>query len=51
MPLTKSGNAILRKMQMSYGRKNGKSVLYASMNMNKKGTSKWHMKDYKGKKK
>lgn len=51
MPLTKSGNAILRRMMGGYGSEKGKSAFYASINAAKKGTNKWHAKDYKGKKK
>lgn len=35
MPLTKKGQAILRGMEQEYGKKKGKSVLYASINAGK----------------
>lgn len=49
MPLTKTGNAILNKMERppsegGYGKKEGKSVFYASINKGKAGSSKWHGK-------
>jgi len=42
MPLTKTGNEVLRNMEKEYGKKRGKSVFYASINKGKKGSEKWH---------
>lgn len=44
MPLTKSGKKVLSTMKKEYGAKKGKSVFYASINKNKKGSSKWEGK-------
>ena len=44
MPLTDSGNQVMRSMQSQYGAKKGKSVFYASINKGKSGSSKWHEK-------
>lgn len=44
MPLTKTGNAILKGMQDYYGEDKGKNVFYASINKGKKGSKKWHKK-------
>ena len=42
MPLTKSGKSVLKSFEKSYGKKEGESAFYATMNTKKKGTSKWH---------
>jgi hypothetical protein len=47
MPLSKSGKKILKSMQKQYGEKKGKGVFYASMNLKKPGTEKWHKKSKK----
>lgn len=44
MPLTASGEKILKGMKKQYGPKKGKSVFYASINKGKAGTEKWHQK-------
>ena len=44
MPLTKSGRKVLRKLQKTYGKKEGKSIFYALINKGVKGSSKWHRK-------
>ena len=43
-PLTASGKGVMQSMTKTYGKKKGKSVFYASMNKNKKGSKKWHAK-------
>ena len=48
MPLTKSGKKVLRSMEKSYGEGKGKEIFYASINANKKGSSKWHGKSKRG---
>jgi uncharacterized protein (DUF2225 family) len=50
MPLTESGKRVLSAMTKEYGAKKGKSVFYASINKKKKGSSKWHGKTKKSKK-
>ena len=35
---------VMSQMEKEYGEKKGKNVFYASMNKNKKGSSKWHKK-------
>ncbi len=42
MPLTKSGEDVLRHMMKEYGTKKGKEVFYSSINKGKAGSSKWH---------
>ena len=42
MPLTKSGNKVMRNMVKQYGAKKGKEVFYASINKKKKGSEEWH---------
>ena len=44
MPLTKSGKKVMKSMKKEYGKKKGKSVFYASINKEKKGSAKWHKK-------
>lgn len=51
MPLTKSGKKVLKSMTKQYGKKKGKSVFYASINKRKKGSTKWHLKKTKKRKK
>lgn len=43
MPLTKTGNEVLKNMEKEYGKKKAKSVFYASINKGKKGSAKWHL--------
>jgi hypothetical protein len=42
MPLTKSGKKVIKKMKEEYGKEKGRKVFYATINKNKKGSSKWH---------
>lgn len=51
MPLTASGKRILAKFKKTYGAKKGKQVFYASISEKKKGSTKWHAKRKKRKKK
>jgi len=44
MPITKSGQKVMRKMMEEYGMEKGKSVFYASINKKKAASSKWHEK-------
>ena len=47
MPLTKSGAKVLKSMTKEYGNKKGKQVFYGSINKNKTGSQKWHLKKIK----
>lgn len=48
MPLTKSGNKVLKSMKKEYrSEKKAKEVFYASINTNKKGSNEWHGKESK----
>ena len=47
MPLTKSGQKVMRKMMNQYGSEKGKKVFYASIKSRKAGSSKWHKKGKK----
>ena len=42
MPLTKSGQKVMRSMMIEYGNKKGKKVFYSSINKGKAGSEKWH---------
>jgi hypothetical protein len=42
MPLTISGEKVLKGMQKQYGKVKGKGVFYASINKGLKGSSRWH---------
>ena len=44
MPLTVEGKKVLASMTKQYGSKKGKEVFYASINANKAGSEKWHVK-------
>lgn len=44
MPLTKTGNKVLRGMKKQYGAAKGERVFHASINARKPGASKWHRK-------
>lgn len=44
MPLTSDGKKVLSNMVKTYGAKKGKEVFYASINANKPGSGKWHVK-------
>lgn len=44
MPLTADGRSVLASMSKTYGSKKGKEVFYASINANKPGSEKWHVK-------
>lgn len=44
MPLTSSGEKVLKSMKKQYGDKKGEEVFYASINANKAGSEKWHKK-------
>lgn len=48
MPITKSGEKVLRRLKKEYGEQKGEEVFYAMINARKPGTEKWHGK--KGKK-
>ena len=41
MPLSESGKKVLGSMKKRYGKKEGKSVFYSSINKGKKGSEKW----------
>jgi len=41
MPLTASGDKVLRSMQSTYGQDKGERVFYASINKGKPGSAKW----------
>ena len=41
MPLTQSGQKVMRSMKQQYGSKKGESVFYASINKGVKGSSEW----------
>jgi len=47
VPLTKSGQKVIRKMKKTYGKKKGKQVFHASIKKKKPGSSKWHKKKKK----
>ena len=47
MPITSSGEKVLRKLQKEYGKKKGARVFYAMIVMQKKGSGKWHGKPSK----
>jgi hypothetical protein len=42
MPLTKTGEKVLKDMVKRYGKERGKEVFYASINKKKKGSKDWH---------
>ena len=44
MPLTKSGESILRKLKKKYGSERGEGIFYAMINKKARGTEKWHGK-------
>ena len=50
-PLTTSGKKVLKKMKATYGSEKGKTVFYSSIQKKKAGSSKWHGKTAKKKKK
>ncbi|KKL90934.1 hypothetical protein LCGC14_1899670 [marine sediment metagenome] len=41
MPLTKSGEKVLKRMQATYGKKKGEEVFNKSIADKKKGSNKW----------
>lgn len=49
MPLTESGKKVLSNFIKQYGKKQGQSYFYASINEKKKGSDKWHLKRIKPK--
>lgn len=44
MPLTSTGREVLQSMVKEYGKEKAKNVFYASINSNKAGSDKWHVK-------
>ncbi len=42
MPLTPTGEAVLRRMKARYGAKRGRAIFYASINKGVPGSEKWH---------
>ena len=44
MPLTKSGEKVMRSMKKQYGPEAGRKIFYASINAKVKGSSRWHGK-------
>ncbi len=42
MPLTKTGQEVMKNMKKKYGKKKAKKVFYGSINKGNPGTSKWH---------
>ena len=44
MPLTRTGDQVLRSMRNDYGSEKGERVFYASINKGKPGSQKWHGK-------
>lgn len=42
MPLTATGEEVLRNLKKRYGPERGRSIFYASINAGKPGTEKWH---------
>lgn len=42
MPITKSGQMVMKQMVKRYGSKKGSDVFYGSINAGKPGTDQWH---------
>ena len=51
MPLTKTGEKVMRAMMEQYGAEKGKQVFYASENKGVAGSSKWAKKKKRNSKK
>jgi len=44
MPLSTSGEKVLRQLQKQYGKERGERVFYALINKGVRGSEKWHLK-------
>jgi len=51
VPLTPTGKKVLASYKRQYGEKRGEEYFYASINIGKAGSEKWHGKSAKKKKK